>query len=237
MATSPNLEIAHIVSSQSQKEVTANAAFDKIDGAVTDLLSKTVAGVDITLTDAEALDNAFFRMTGTQTANIDLIVPATNKKFYVVDHTATGGFTITVKHPSGNGIALVNGDTSILYADGTNVVQAAGTGGSSVGQLITKREAKEVSTSGDNQIIAAVSAKKLRVFSYELQAHGTVNSKFTDGAAGTQKSPLWKFQDREGVTTPNNGTMLWEGTANTDLTLNLSGAITVSVAVSYTEED
>lgn len=237
MATTPNLEITHIVSSQSQKEVTANTAFDVFDGAISDSLSKTVASSDITLTDAEGLQNAYFIMTGAQGANIDLFVPDFNKKFYVVDNRCTGGFTITVKYSTGSGIVLVNGDIAILYADGTNVIQASGTGGASVGQLVTKREAKEVSGSGDNQIIAAVSAKKLRVFSYELQAHGTVNSKFTDGAAGTQKSPLWKFQDREGVTTPNNGTMLWEGTANTDLTLNLSGAITVSVAVSYTEED
>jgi len=237
MATTPNLEILHIISSQSQKEVTANDAFNALDGAITEKLDKAIAGVDVTLTDAEALANAFFRLTGTQSANLNLIVPAGNKKFYVVQHTATGGFTVTVKHPTGSGIAIVNGDITICYADGTNVLQASGTGGATVGQLITKRIALELSSIGDNTILAAVSAKKIRVFAYELQHHGTVSSNMTDGAAGTQLTPLWKFQDREGVTTPNNGTMLFEGTANTALILNLSAAITVSVAVSYTEED
>ena len=237
MATTPNLEITHIVSSQSQKEVTANTAFDAFDGAVSDSLSKTVVSSDITLTDAEGLQNAYFIMSGAQGANIDLFVPDFNKKFYIIDNRCTGGFTITVKYSTGSGIIIVNGDIVFLYADGTNVLQVSGAGGSTVGQLVTKRIALELSASGDNTILSPVSAKKLRVFAYELQAHGTVNSKMTDGAAGTQLTPLWKFQDREGVTTPNNGTMLFEGTANTALILNLSGAITVSVAVSYTEED
>ncbi len=234
MATTPNLAITHIISSQSQKEVTANTGFDKFDGAITDLLAKTVASSDITLTSAEALEKAYFRLTGAQGADINLIVPI-NKKFYIVEHGCTGGFTITVKTSAGTGIALVNGNTLLVYCDGTNVVQAGG-GGTVVAQLITKRFAKEVSANGDNQIVAAVSAKKIRVFQYALQAHGTVNAKFTDGGAGTQKTILWKFQDREGVAEPNNGTMMWEGTANTDLTLNLSGAVTVSVEGSYTEE-
>ncbi len=237
MATTPNLELTHIVSSQSQKEVTANAAFDGFDGAISDSLSKTVASSDITLTDPEALQNAYFIMSGAQGANIDLFVPDFNKKFYIVDNRCTGGFTITVKYSTGSGIIVVNGDIVFLYADGTNVLQVSGAGGSTVGQLITKRVALELAGSGNNTVIAAVSAKKLRVFAYSLQAHGTVSSKLTDGAAGAQKTPLWKFQDREGVTEPNNGTMLFEGSANTALILNLSGAVTVSIAVTYTEED
>jgi len=170
MATTPNLEITHIVSSQSQKEVTANTAFDEFDGAISDSLSKTVAGANITLTDAEGLKNGYFIMTGAQSANINLFVPDFNKKFYVIDNRCTGGFTITVKYSTGSGIIVVNGDIVFLYADGTNVLQVSGTGGSSVGQLVTKRKALELSASGDNTIVAAVSAKKLRVFAYELQA-------------------------------------------------------------------
>jgi len=121
MATSPNLDITHIVSSQSQKEVTANTAFDALDRAITDTHAVAFSDANVTLTDPEALENAFFNLTGSVTATRDLIVP-TNIKFYFVKDETTGG-DIRVKTLSGSGITMRTGDKLVVYCDGTNVIR------------------------------------------------------------------------------------------------------------------
>ncbi len=121
MATSPNLDITNIVSSQSQKEVTANTAFDALDRAITDTHPVAFSDANVTLTDPEALENAFFSLTGSVTATRDLIVP-TNIKFYFVKDETTGG-DIRVKTSAGSGISMRAGDKLLLYCDGTNVIR------------------------------------------------------------------------------------------------------------------
>jgi len=121
MAETPNLDITHIVSSQSQKEVTANTAFDALDRAITDTHAVAFSDSNVTLTDPEALENAFFNLTGSVTATRDLIVP-TNIKFYFVKDETTGG-DIRVKTLSGSGITMRTGDKLLLYCDGTNVIR------------------------------------------------------------------------------------------------------------------
>ncbi|MEO5376017.1 MAG: hypothetical protein H7840_17470, partial [Alphaproteobacteria bacterium] len=65
MTTStPNLLIDHIVASQYQKEVTANAAFDALDGALAGLLEVSLSSGDVTLTAAQALSAMVIRTTG-----------------------------------------------------------------------------------------------------------------------------------------------------------------------------
>ena len=51
----------------------------------------------------------------------NLICPALSKVYIVKNGT---GETVTVKTPSGSGIAVANGNTSLLFCDGTNVVEA-----------------------------------------------------------------------------------------------------------------
>lgn len=116
-----NLNIPDISSSQSQKEVTANQAHDKLDLALTDLEAIAFSDADFTLTSPQALENMIFNCTGTLTALRNLIVP-TNKKLYIVINATGGGFGITVKTSAGTGITVANGATRILYCDGTNVI-------------------------------------------------------------------------------------------------------------------
>ena len=61
--------------------------------------------------------------TGTLAAPRNLIVPTINKT-YIVRNTTTGGQIITVKTSAGTGVAVPNGTSLMLYADGTNVVKA-----------------------------------------------------------------------------------------------------------------
>ena len=83
---------------------------------------------DVTLTatnsvSSQSFRNVYLNCTGTNTASRNLIVPTINKN-YVVQNNTTGGFNIVVKTTAGTGITVPNGKTCIVYADGTNVIQA-----------------------------------------------------------------------------------------------------------------
>ncbi len=84
-------------------------------------LSKSAAGgVDVTLTAAEAA-NQFIELTGTITANINVIVPAAARLFFIYNGTS-GAFTVTVKTAAGTGVAVTQGGRTLLECDATNVV-------------------------------------------------------------------------------------------------------------------
>ena len=85
------------------------------------LLNLNVAGSsNVTETFSQA-QNIIQVLTGALTANISVIVPAT-VQLYEVNNTTSGSYTLTVKTASGTGVVVPQGATSILYCDGTNVV-------------------------------------------------------------------------------------------------------------------
>lgn len=87
------------------------------------LLNLNVAGSsDIVETSAQA-QNIIQQYTGILTGNINVIVPNTVQLYYVFNNTS-GAFTLTVKTASGTGILVNQGSHSILYCDGTNVLNA-----------------------------------------------------------------------------------------------------------------
>jgi len=71
----------------------------------------------------QAFRNLILNVTGTISATRNLIVPTINK-LYIVENNTTGGQDIVVKTSGGTGITVPNGVTAIVYAGGTNVVQA-----------------------------------------------------------------------------------------------------------------
>lgn len=124
MAT-PNLAIAHIAASQNQKEVTANAAFDALDTAMTDELSVPMADTNQTLSTAQALGHLVFVATGALTADRNLVVP-TNRKLYVLSNATTGGHNVTLTTAAGTGVAVAAADGyRFAYCDGVNVVRVS----------------------------------------------------------------------------------------------------------------
>lgn len=128
-SNTPNLGISHIATNQTQKEVTANTAFDEFDGAITALLLKAFpSDADYTLTTTEggeAYGFLAYKFTGTISALRNIIVPA-KTKLYLVNNSTTGGFSITVKTPSGAGFTIANsGSYTLLYCNGVDVVAAA----------------------------------------------------------------------------------------------------------------
>lgn len=100
-----------------------NTGFDSIQQNLAGILTKSVAGAaDVTLSAAESY-NGIIILTGTLTGNINVIMPASAMK-WVVRNQTSGSFSLTVKTATGSGVAVLQGDATILYCDGTDVVEA-----------------------------------------------------------------------------------------------------------------
>ena len=71
--------------------------------------------------------NASLKLTGAITGNVDVIVPDSVEKTYIIDNATTGAYTVTVKTTSGTGVAWGTTDkgTKMVYSDATNVVDTA----------------------------------------------------------------------------------------------------------------
>jgi hypothetical protein len=104
------------------------------------------------------------------------------------------------------------------------------------GTVVTPKYATiAASTSGNNTIVAAVTAKKIRVLAVQLVASGTVNAKWQTGAGGTDITGLGYFVANTGYALPYNPAGWFETASNTLLNLNLSAAIAVGGSITYIE--
>lgn len=76
-----------------------------------------------TLTGSE-LNRVAYRFTGLLTGNRNVVVPATIQQYWV-DNQTTGAYVLSVV-PSGGGtgVSIAQGSRSILYCDGTDVLEA-----------------------------------------------------------------------------------------------------------------
>lgn len=84
------------------------------------MTTKSVAGgVDVTLSDAEALP-PIIKLTGLLTASINVVLP-TWKRPWQIWNTSTGSFEITAKTASGTGIVVPQGEKLLVFGDGTDV--------------------------------------------------------------------------------------------------------------------
>ena len=125
-----------------------NTTLELLEDSIAGSLSKSVAGSsDVTLTDLDGAIDEHRKMvmefTGTLTGNINVIVPATSKLYFIHNNTS-GAFTLTVKPSAGTGIAVTQGSKDILIADGTNVVRAI-----DVSSYTHPNHSGDVTSSGD----------------------------------------------------------------------------------------
>tara|TARA_R110000796_G_scaffold203547_1_gene319821 strand:- start:227 stop:1177 length:951 start_codon:yes stop_codon:yes gene_type:complete len=69
--------------------------------------------------------NQVIKLTGTITANVNVIIPDSIEKTYIVQNATSGSFTVTVKTTSGTGFTFGASEKThaILYSDGTNIVE------------------------------------------------------------------------------------------------------------------
>jgi hypothetical protein len=80
--------------------------------------------IALTLTNSNEAQDAralFFDLGGSPSGAVTLQVPAIQKSYIVKNGS---GQTVTVEISGGTGVAVPNGSTTVVYADGTNVVTA-----------------------------------------------------------------------------------------------------------------
>jgi hypothetical protein len=96
----------------------AIAGYEAIDVASADV---TLAMTNATISNAR---NAVLKLTGTLAGTRVVNVPDGIEKTYIVSDSSThSGNSLTIKTVSGTGVALTEGKTTIVYSDGTNVVE------------------------------------------------------------------------------------------------------------------
>ena len=104
--STPNLAIPHILQSQAQKEVTANAAFDALDGSANRALTLALVDADLTLLAEQANRYGLIILTGALTDTRTVTLPANHRRLAV--RNATAGVQATPlsspRHPSAGSI-------------------------------------------------------------------------------------------------------------------------------------
>lgn len=84
-----------------------------------------MSNANITLTALQAA-RPIIIITGTLTANLQLIFPTYQRQWLVVNN-ATGAFSVTCKTPAGSGVSIATGLSQSIYGDGTNIGSASAT--------------------------------------------------------------------------------------------------------------
>jgi len=121
---SPNLAIPHIAASQNQKEVTANAAFDALDLAMTESgLLDVGAGGLVSVPSAQARGLARLVLTGAPGAGVTVAFPAV-KRLLLLRNDADAVAVIT-RAGGGAETTVEPGDQRLLYLSGNGVQPAA----------------------------------------------------------------------------------------------------------------
>jgi len=99
-----------------------------IEQAITGVQTITLSGSTYTLTSFNGIvdeaRNAALSFTGSLSANCTVIAPAANK-VYIVRNNTSGGQTVTMSVGAGSTVVVPNGQTYIVYTDGSNFYSAS----------------------------------------------------------------------------------------------------------------
>ena len=125
MATT-HLQIPDIAASQNQKEVTANAAHDLLDKAVTQLLTPVAMASDVVLTAVQQRENAYLELTGTPSTDRNLNMFDTNAKVLTVFNNCDSQVTIRNSASGGSDQPVIApGTTVTFHYDGTDFIESS----------------------------------------------------------------------------------------------------------------
>jgi hypothetical protein len=95
-------------------------------GGYTGVVLNATTGATLTFTDGSLSNgkNAVLNLTGTLTSSVNVIIPNSIQKTYIVNNATSGSFAVTFKTTSGSGATWAAADksTKVLYSNGTNVI-------------------------------------------------------------------------------------------------------------------
>jgi hypothetical protein len=142
--------------------------------------------------------NQVLRLTGTITSNVNVVIPDSIEKTYLVENATTGAFTVTFKTTSGTGATWSTTDKGykILYSDGTNVVDITAdlgditTGAISSGDITATGHVLPGAT--DTYDLGSVSAVWRNIYTGDLHLSNKFKEKgnIVDGTKGN-----WTLQE------------------------------------------
>jgi hypothetical protein len=161
-----------------------NTNLTAVQEAITGSASVAFSDANVTLTltnssSSQTARNLRLNLTGTATAGYNLVVPAIEKQ-YIVNNGTDG--TITVKNATGTGVAIPAGAATIVFNDGTNVVQAMNFLGSALSVAGGGTGATTASAARAN--LGAIGASDATTFT----ARQTFNGSATDVGAKLQNA-------------------------------------------------
>lgn len=91
----------------------------------------------------------------------------------------------------------------------------------------------DAGAAGNNTLVAAEPAKKIRVISFIAVGAGAVNAAFQSGAGGTALTGAMPFAANTTLVAPDNPNGWFETAAGTLLNLSLSAAVGVRGCLKY----
>lgn len=123
---------------------------------------------------------------------------------------------------------------NISYAQGPGVIEIVDYVTTLDGKVYpVKRGIIAASSSGNNQLVAAVAGKTICVTSYSYNTAGAVNVKFR--SANTDISGLYSWLANQGIAPARDPNCIYRTAVNEALNLNLSGAVAVGGDFRYAE--
>ena len=98
-----------------------NASLATLDRAVQfGGVTKPLSNADVTLSADEAAKE-IITLNGNLLANVNLIIPATPQRGYVIVNNTTGAFNVTVKTATGTGVQVPQGISSKVFSTGLDI--------------------------------------------------------------------------------------------------------------------
>jgi hypothetical protein len=144
----------------------------------------SASGATLTFSNGALSDgkNQVLKLTGTISGNVNVTIPDSIEKTYIVENATSGAHTVTFKTSSGTGVtwAATDKGKKILYSDGTNVLE----GISSVGDLV----AGDVTTN-------TITTNTINVSNITISASTTAN---TISASGDVTTSAGNMSDQKG---------------------------------------
>jgi len=197
MTATANLDFDLIDEAQADKEVTANETFTAIDAAFSEL-AHTMTDANYTLstsTTPQEWQYKIINLTGTLTADRDVIAPL-NKKEYTVVNDTTGGFSIVFKTSAGAGVTVLAGNTATVRCDGTDIVSVV----SSAAQPLVMVAFYPGVPLGSALVMLFPAPSGITTLTFDAAIAGSSGKALTAATAQTD------FDVRKNATTSANGT-------------------------------